>query len=791
MATDIYDSIKSPTVRRMMQRFEQADTAERNNRDRGLNALKFRRGGKDQWDTKILGIREGMNSPSESYNQIPQFIHQVTNDMRQNMPQTRFVPETDDDQEKAEIMEDLARAIQSGSEAEVAYDTAAESQVTIGWGYWRYVTEYENDQSFNQVIKLKWIPNPFTVYDDPLAVDQDKLDRKWLIQFCDIARKDFNSDYTENLDGKGIEYDGNELTGTGDSVARWITNETVRVAEYWEVKETTKKLYRTKDGKTTEEKPKGKIDDKDIRDVIVSKVTWYKCTALDVLESRTWEGSLIPYVFVSGEQLNIDGEVYYDGLVEQMMPAQKQYNYWTNAATEAVAMIPKAPYILDPRQIQGYQQYWDQANVKNFPWLPANAIVDGQLIGLPQRANNNVDLNGILSLVSQAQQNFYTTTGIYPASLGKESNEKSGVAIRARQKEGDVSTFHFQDNVARALRAGGRILADLIPKIYDASRSIRVMKEDKTTRDVKINQKFQDRKTGEQKEFDLTAGNYHVMVTTGPSYTTRRQEAQDSMTALAQSYPPIMEVAGDIVVESFDWPGAKQIADRLKATPTIAQLAQSEDGPQDIPPQIQAQIQQGLQLIDQLKQTVQQQGMELQQAQQELQSKQADYQLKMADLQLKQQDMQSSAQSDAAKAQNDQMKLEIEAAKVQIAQQQLVLDEKQMEMDHAQAQMNFYQTQTQPQESQEPGIDINDEGALSNRINVVQQMKAQKQAELEQKAQADANDMQMKSMQTQALMTGLSDIQVMLSSLTNAITAPKQIVRDPATGLVAGVVTQQ
>jgi hypothetical protein len=638
-----YPEIDDPVVRRMRANFKLASEAEDDNRRRGLDALKFRRGGEYQWDSKILANRELDNRPSETYNQIPQFIHQVTNDMRMNMPQTRFIAGNDGSVEVAEAYEDLARAIQSSSEAETAYDTAADSQVTIGWGYWRYVTDYENDTSFDQIIKIQWIPNTFTVYDDPMATQQDRLDRKWLIQVCDVPRDDFNREYEK-------DYDSGTLQSIGDDYPNWGSEDTVRIAEYWEVDEKKQKLYRVNDGLTTRitfDKPPGPISDENVREVSVPKVMWYKCTAKEVLDKKEWQGKFIPYICVIGEMLMIDGKNLLMGLVEGMMAPQRQINYWTNAATEAVALAPKPPFIADPEAIGEYQPIWDQLNVRSFPYLPAKSRdSQGNQLATPSRPQGGQDISGMMVMIQQAQQNFYNTTGIYPASLGQASNEKSGKAILARQREGDTSTFHFPDNMARALRAGGRILADLMPKIYDGARILTLTKEDKSTYTMPVNQPFVDEKTNEVREIDMTVGTYDVMVTTGPSFTTRRQEAAETQMQLMQT--PLGQVIATVapgeIVRNQDWPGADKLADKLdRAVPPQFQ----ENGEQQIPPQVQQQLQQAGQMIQEL----QGQGQQLEAQNAELQQQ----------LQAKDQDM-------AFQAQMQEMKLYVEQTKAETAQ---------------------------------------------------------------------------------------------------------------------------
>jgi hypothetical protein len=651
-------------IKRMMDNFKLSEDASSENRRNGLDAMKFRRGGKDQWDTSVYTMFGEQNKPRESYNQIPQFVHQVTNEMRINMPQTRFAPGTNGSEKVAEIYEDLARAIQSTSEAEVAYDIAADTQVTIGWGYWRYLTKYENDMSFDQIIVINAVPNPFMIYDDPATREQDKSDRRWLIEVSDIPLNDFNNEYKK-------DYSLSDLQSIGDSSPKWATDSMIRVAEYWEVEYQTKTIYRDAMGIVSEQPPLIPVNFES-REVQVPVVKWYKVNAVEVLEEAVWPGKYIPYVFVAGETLNVDGRVYYTGLVEGMMAPQRQYNYWLNSATEVVALAPKAPFIGAVGQFEGLEKFWDNANIKNYPWLPYKPVtINGTLAPAPARNTPGADISAMLALVQQAQNNFYTTTGIYPASLGQQSNEKSGKAIMARQKEGDVSTFHFQDNLARALRFGGRILADLFQKIYDGSRVLRLLKEDGTKWTAQVNTPMQG-KDGQPEVLDMTTGVYDVAVTTGPSYTTKRQESAESMTQMAQAYPPLMQIAGPQIVRSFDWPGAKEIAEAMERA--MPPQLQTPPDMEDVPPQIVGQLQQQEQQIAQLNQALEVATAELQKATAQAESKQGDIELKAADLQIKQQQGQLDAQIKMEELAIKREELLVKRAELELERERLLVE---------------------------------------------------------------------------------------------------------------------
>jgi hypothetical protein len=774
---------QSDVVKRAIAFWDIASDAEDRNRSRGLRSAKFAQGEEHQWDENILSTRKLDSRPCESYNQIPNFINQVANDARMNMAQTKFIGNDEGDEETAEAMEDMARNIQTQSDAEIAYDTAFYGQCTNGWGWWRYITEYENDKSFDQIIKVKPVYNPFTVYDDPFAIEPDRLDRKRLLQVADMKLADFNDTYDRM-------YDSSDLESIGDSSPRWASSDSIRVAEYWERTEERSTLYRhKKTGEVTEDKPKN-LNLYESRSVLKPKVKWYLINGKEVLDEKDWPGIYIPYVQVVGQEVNINGERIISGLVERMIPAQKQMNYWTNAATEMVALAPKTPFIADPEAIGPYQQYWDQANVRNYAYLPYRSRTEGgEQIAPPQRAQNGADIGAMMAMVQQAQQNFYNLSGIYPASLGQASNEKSGKAILARQREGDVSTFHIHDNMARGQRAGGRILADLMPKVYDSPRKVSAKKEDGTTYVLPINQSYKD--GDKRKKHDLTAGIYDVAVTTGPSYTTKRQEAAEAQMQLIQAVgTEVLAGALPQIIRNFDFPQADKMAEAVERAlpPQLRDPESVKEEERQIPPQVMAQIQQAQQMIEQL-------GAQLQQAQQELASKEADIANKQADLQLKQQQLVAGAQSDQLKAENDRLKLAIDADKLQLEREKIEFEAMKLQLEGFKAQQQSITTEQQPGEG-DMGQNVEVLRAqLQAAEQAAEQAELQRQMDMEmRRAEADAQAEQQflmaqqeemermqreqaeanKQAQMDALLVSLGQLQQTIASLNE----PKEVVRD-------------
>lgn len=590
-------------IKTALKRFKLAENAESDIRERGLEDMKFRAG--DQWPENIRQSRAIEMKPCLTVNRMPTFIRQVTNDARQNRPQIKIDATDNNTVGTAEIMEGMVRHIQVASNADIAYDTACDNQVTMGFGYMRLVTDYCDDDSFDQDIKIKRIKNAFTVYFDPSCVEPDYSDAKWAFITADEDRDDFEKQNPNfNL----------ELSSTGDTPPGWITEKTIRIAEYFEVVETEDNLYQLDNGQSFRQsklpdgvkEQDGNLVDKEgnilssIKNKRVSKnreVIWRKITATEVLEEKPWAGKYIPIIPVLGEDLDIDGKRDLIGMVRYARDPQRMYNYWLTAQTEAIALAPKAPFIIAEGQVEGYEKYWKQANTKNFSHLVYKPqTINGLQVPPPQRQTAEPPVQAMVQAIQQASADLKNTTGIHDASLGSQGNEVSGKAIIARQHEGDISNFHYIDNLSRAIHFLGVQLLDLIPKIYDAARVVRIVFPDGDSKTIKINQPSGEKdENGIEKIYDVTTGKYDVVVSVGPSFSTKRQEAASSMSQMVQSYPDLLKIGGDILVKSMDWPGADELAERFKKM--LPPQLQDNPNQQQIPPQAKQQMDQAHQMI--------------------------------------------------------------------------------------------------------------------------------------------------------------------------------------------------
>lgn len=590
-------------------RFRLAAESEASNRRDSLDDLAFSIG--DQWPMDIRAQRQIDGRPCLTVNRLPQFIRQVTNEQRQQRPAIQINPiGSGSDVDTAEILQGIIRHIEVNSHAEEAYDTGFDSMVRIGFGCWRIITDWIAPETEDQEIYIVPIDNPFTVYMDPT----NKRDPSWGFIIEDLLASEFKHQFPESKYGNGTA-SLTQYESVGDSPANWAQtidgNPSIRIAEYFTVQ-------KSKGDKGREKR----------------KVEWHKISALDILDQRDWPGKFIPIIKIYGDDLIINGKRHVSGLVRHAKDPQRAYNYWISAATERIALAPKAPWLIAEGQIEGYEAMWKQSNVRNLTTLVYKPkAMGGDQVPPPQRNVVEPGIQGMTEMLQMAAQDMYTTTGLNPNNLGQQqSTNESGKAVLARQKQGDVATLNFSDNAARGIEDTGTIIIDLIPKVYTEARLQRIIRPDGSATQVGIyNSENQDEDEAMEaiddpnikKLYDVGTGRYDVAVSIGPSYQSKRQEAVAAQLALVGAVPQIMPAIGDLIVGNMDWPQSKEISKRLKKM-LPPQLQDDEDTSPE------AQLMQAQQQLAALGQQHGQLTQALQQATEMIKTKQVETQGKMS-----------------------------------------------------------------------------------------------------------------------------------------------------------------
>jgi hypothetical protein len=627
---------KEKILETMRKRMEQVISAEAENRKSGLDDKMFLAG--NQWPTEVMAQRNLDKRPCLTINKLPTFVAQVVNGQRENRPSINISPTGDmGDPEVAKMYRGLIRFIERDCHADGAYDTAFDDAVTMGWGYWRIITDYEAPDTFDQIIQIKRVRNAFTVYMDPMCQDPTAADAKWCFISDMIPREEFRDRWPD-----AVEVPFNDA-GIGEKYQSWATKDEIRIVEYFVIKTEKRTLVKLSNGHVgwedeLDEFTKARIKRgtqlwvEEERESDVPKVMWYKATAVDILEESEWIGTTIPVIRVIGNSIDIEGKLKLSGLIRHAKDPQRMYNYWKTSETELIALQPKSPWIVEEGQIEGHEDEWKNANVKNQPYLSYKGTSIGNTPAPPPQRQPMAGIpQGVVQASAGAAQDMMAVTGIrFDATANERMIDESGKAIRELRRAGDIGAAHYVDNLAQSLRRCGEILVEIIPKIYNERRVVTILREDDKEEQVRVDPNLM-KPTGEEKKrdgksrklFNPTFGKYGVTVTIGPSYATKRIEASENMMAFMRALPNTAALVADLLAAEQDWPGAEKIAARLAKTIPPNLMAPEM---KDVPPQIQALLQSQDQQLKQLNE-------QLRQAMAALQDKNADRAIDMDKIQ--------------------------------------------------------------------------------------------------------------------------------------------------------------
>ncbi len=566
----------------VLQLLEDDWRSDRTNRDDAVEDLRFVAG--DQWTQQEREEREADGRLCLTINRMPQFVNQVTGDIRQAQPATEVFPvDGQEDVPVANIFEGLIRQIEYQSKAHSAYAHGADSTVRAGIGHWRFETDTVDDSVFEQEIKIKRILDPLAVVWDSGSVEIDRADAKHAYITDFIHDNEFKRTY-KNLDRTPVDtpLDGENY----DTGLYWRRDDFTRIAEYWYEEMHPRKLVMLATGQTLDITDWNDTDLQALRasgliqrerTAQVPKIKRQMLDGLGFLSPpEDWAGKFIPIVPCMGVEVAFDGKIVRHGLVRFAKDAQKLYNFWRSQAGDTIARSPKAPWLVTPNNIKGYEGYWNNANNSNLPYLPFN---------IDSKAGNYVPVRQQPAQVPAAMwqegqiaiDDMKGTTGIHDASLGAQGNEQSGKAIIARQREGDVGSFIYTDNFVMAMQRSGQILVDLIPRIYDTQRQIRILGADGQENFVAINTTMMSADGEPMLINDLSQGRFDVRVKVGASYTTARVDAREQISTAMQGNPKLWGIIGDLFFENSDFPGATEIAERIRNTIDPKILGEDQD----------------------------------------------------------------------------------------------------------------------------------------------------------------------------------------------------------------------
>lgn len=610
------------------ERFKQCSDWENDTRENFRYDKRFDSGDSTnmrQWPDTMLGSQGNpTGKPRLTTNKLHQHVLQVTNDARQNKPAISIKPVSNGATFKAsEVLEGIVRHIEYISNATEAYDNATNDQVVGGIGWWRVVTDYANDESFDQEIFIRRIPDALSVYLDPDIKQFDGSDARFGFVYDEMAQDVFNATYPEHKD----EFTSSSALGADDfSAYNWYAHRDakhVRVVEYYRRVAKKDRLHYLRDGSTVRESDakavglrdllKGKNGEQGLsersREIVRHDVEWFLMAGNQIIDRKDWPGKYVPLVRIIGEEFVIDGKLDRKGLVRAMIDSQRMYNVMNSAAVEHVGGQTKTQWMASKESTEGCQEFWDDSNIKTFSVLFFNALrEDGAVIPAPERIEPPTYAPGYQQALVQAANDMMGVSGQYEASFGQESNERSGKAINERVRNGNNSTYHFINNLAVGVRFTGKIILDLIPKIYDTKRVLLILGEDGTKSTVTLDPELKtapqdnDDPTPQQVQLAINPaiGTYDVQADVGPSYGTKRMETFNAVSQILQQNESLTPIIGKFLFKAADFPLADEIGQALDQAFSKQANPQVEQAQQQLAAQHQVMQQQG-QEIEKLK----------------------------------------------------------------------------------------------------------------------------------------------------------------------------------------------
>lgn len=573
-----------------------------------------------QWKPEYLNGRGyGTNDerPCITVNKTRQHCIQIVNDGRQNKTAVKIKPVGDGaTYEVSQVLEGVVRRIEYNSNAQAVYTNASRFQVQGGIGYCRLTTDYVDNDTMNQEILIRAIDDPLTVYGDPDYKEADGSDWRFGFIFADIDRDEFKKKYPK------IALTVTTTSVLGNDEDGWISIDKVRVAEYYYRTEIADTLYAFTDPETGQKTfvKRSSLDGMSgalkeafeaqaadpytkKRKIKANEVKWVKIAGDQIIERGDCVFDTIPIVFCIGEKTIIDGELDIKGHTRALIDPQNMYNYHASAQVEFVGVQSKTRFLASMRAIGDLGDFWERSNLDNLPYIPYNDLDDdGQPIDAPTPLPPPTASPAYQTGMENAANDMMLVSGQYQAMMGEPSNEKSGKAINARQRQGENATYHFVDNQAVMIRRIGKMIIQAFPKVYDTPRVMKTLGEDGSDSDVYLDpdakqafekRKAQDEESAEQIIVNPTIGRYDVMSDPGPDYATKRQEAFNALSQIVQQNKELMPIIGDLVILNADFPGADEMAERLRnmvpaqalgegANPQVAELQAKLDATQKL-----------------------------------------------------------------------------------------------------------------------------------------------------------------------------------------------------------------
>ena len=552
-----------------IKRFNNVMAREREQRELGVEDARFAQTQDGQWEDEEEDSSPDV--PKYTFNLVAAAVDTVIGDQRQNDISIRVRPNGGGaDKDDADIFNGIIKSIQAESDFDSVDDAVFDETLNSGYGGYRVITEFTNDDvginSFDQVAKIEAIDSAVTsLYFGP-SKRYDKADALYAFLIWDEEIADFKALYPEaTLTDFSSEYISDEAADSG-----WFGSNEIRLAEYWRKIPVKRKIALLSDGRVIDiEDEKAVLDELAAagieivrqREIDDWQIERYVMNGMEILKPvEKWAGKIIPLVPEYGKISNIEGKQYVRGLIRFAKDAQRVYNFLRSTIVATVAKAPKDIHWLTPKMIEGHTSRLERMNIDDSPIQLFNIDPNNPNM-TPTRTGAPAVQQSLIEAAQTAKLDVQMATGITPGTAqptaGSDIDRRSGKAIEAQARRGDNGAYTFMSNHALSIQALGNVLVDLIPRIYDSTRQVRIMRPDGETEEVTINQTMRDEQTGEDVIVnDLSKGRYAVTVDVGPAFATQRTEAADRLIKLSENPDsPYAKLTPDLIVKFLDLPG--------------------------------------------------------------------------------------------------------------------------------------------------------------------------------------------------------------------------------------------
>ena len=544
----------------------------------------------DPWDPEER-LKRKNKRPCLSPDQLGQYVNQLVNEVKQNPRAIKLTPagqEATDD--LAERRAELIRGIEYRSNAQSAYTWGFQNAVQRSYGSWRVTAKYVSDSKFDQELIVDRILNPSSVLLDPYAQKQDFSDMKraFIVNF--MSKERFEKQYPD-AEVKSFGTDWVELA------PGWITDKGVQVGEYWRVETKRKKLYKLPDGQISEKLPPGVKAVKE-RNAVSQKVRQYITNGIEILDTVDWPGEFIPIVPCFGRELWMQDGVTTKRLflshIRLARDMQMLYAFLRTQEAEEAKLSPRVPFIVAEGQLEGHERDWvDSINdPKGFLYYKTKTDATGdQLLPPPTRVPFQPNFLAYSAAAEDTRRDIQSAMGTTSLpTAAQRQNEKSGIALKQIEQQMSKGAYHFIDNYEVALQCTGRIINPLLKAYYNGPRDVPAQKADKTYFMMRVNDQAYVNPKNKKAEFiDLSKGEYDVTISTGSSFESQREEANqfvDTLVANLKNLPVPPPVATKLLALALRLKTLGPIGDEMAEL-----LDPKQQGQEEIPPQVQEMLQ--------------------------------------------------------------------------------------------------------------------------------------------------------------------------------------------------------